>query len=75
MTNVVKHAGAEHCWVRIARGAGLDVVVTDDGDGAVGVRRAGRARLDARAGEELGGSLEIRPHHPKGTCVHASLPA
>ncbi len=76
MTNVVKHAGAEHCWVRLARGAGLDVVVTDDGDGAVGVRQGGVGLGSMRErAEELGGSLEIRPHHPKGTCVHASLPA
>jgi hypothetical protein len=40
-------------------------------------RAAGRVGLGSmrERAEELGGSLEIRPHHPKGTCVHASLPA
>ena len=76
MTNVVKHAGAEHCWVRLARGAGLDVVVTDDGDGAVSVRQGGVGLGSMRErAEELGGRLEIRPHEPKGTVVHAWLPA
>jgi signal transduction histidine kinase len=76
MTNVVKHAGAEHCWVRLDRTDGLRVVVADDGVGSVQPRPGGvgLGSMLERA-EELGGHLELVPRHPQGTCVRAWLPA
>jgi signal transduction histidine kinase len=78
ITNVVRHAQAGVCRVRIAldSGAGiLEVEITDDGVGIPGDRVAGvgLASMRERA-EELGGTLVVGPAPEGGTRVLARLP-
>lgn len=59
VTNVVRHAGAARCRIRLAAGADATLEVTDDGGGpaAAAPRGAGLTGLDERA-REAGGVLE-----------------
>ncbi|MDZ5622330.1 GAF domain-containing sensor histidine kinase [Nocardioides sp. HM23] len=74
ITNVVRHAQAHRCEVRIALGATLVVEVRDDGVGSAGPRPGGvgTASMRERA-ERLGGSLVVERIAP-GTLVRAELP-
>ncbi len=73
MTNVVRHAGASNCWVRLGleEQAGiLRLEVEDDGRGyRRRARRRGKPELDAREGGRTGGRLEREDHarrrHPR----------
>lgn len=80
VTNVVRHAGATHCLVRVAPGdGGLVLDVVDDGRGCRGLGSArggdgtghGLSTMRERA-EELGGTLTVSAR--QGTRVHAELP-
>ena len=79
VTNVVRHAGAERCWLTITAAAAngtVDIDVVDDGVGisdpvATGV---GLAAMRERAAE-LGGQVELRRLLPHGTHLHVELPA
>jgi signal transduction histidine kinase len=75
LTNVAKHATAEHAWVRIARRDGvLEVEVRDDGrGGAEPSAGTGLAGL-ARRVEALDGSLSVTSPGATGTIVRAELP-
>ncbi len=76
MTNVVRHAGATACEVRLAReDAGLVLTVADNGRGLGGgvVAGVGLRSMRERA-EELGGSLTVSPRDGGGTIVRAVLP-
>jgi two-component system NarL family sensor kinase len=75
MTNVIRHARARRCTVRVELGDSLRLLVTDDGAGpptpltpGVGV-----SSMLARAAE-LGGSCQIRRGPAAGTEVEAELP-
>ena len=75
MTNVARHANAQHCQVSITLNDSLEVLVVDDGCGlppeaprGIGVRSMRRRATD------LGGSCHIGPHPAGGTQVHVSLP-
>jgi signal transduction histidine kinase len=74
--NVVRHAGATRCTVRLAAADGaVRLEVADDGCGcppgaSPGV---GRRAMRERA-EELGGSLDIGPAAGRGTTVRVTLP-
>ncbi|GIF69222.1 hypothetical protein Ais01nite_72570 [Asanoa ishikariensis] len=75
ITNVVRHADARACLLRLAvAGATLCVEVRDDGCGIAADVPAGvgTASMRERA-EELGGTLEITDAVP-GTLVRARLP-
>ena len=76
LTNVVRHAAAAGCWLRIEARDVVEIDVVDDGvglapDAAAGV---GLAAMRERAAE-LGGSVTVGPHAPHGTHVHVLLPA
>ena len=78
MTNVVRHAGATRCDVRLQRSADgmLHAVVQDDGRGlAPGWRPGvGTSSMRERAAE-LGGTVETRAGaQGRGTVVHARIP-
>jgi signal transduction histidine kinase len=75
MTNVVRHAGAEHCIVAIERNHELVVRVEDDGIGMTpeAPRGVGLRSMRERT-VELGGSLRIEPRTPHGTTIRASFP-
>jgi signal transduction histidine kinase len=74
LTNVVRHAGAQHCSVSVSVNGALCVVVVDDGQG-IGEGReggVGLASMRARA-ERLGGRFTLTSLSP-GTEVRVELP-
>ena len=74
ITNVVRHAQARHCAVRVALGDTLVVEVRDDGIGTSGPRPGGVGTASMRdRAERLGGSLVVESTDP-GTLVRAELP-
>lgn len=75
VTNVVRHAHARSCQVRLAVGDHLVVTVVDDGVGVLPGARAGvgLASMRERA-SELGGSVTVDPAPGGGTVVTAALP-
>jgi two-component system NarL family sensor kinase len=77
LANVVNHARARHCFVRLEIRNGLRLEVVDDGIGMVNGRPTkkgfGLDSMRERA-EELGGSCLIESAAGRGTRVMASLP-
>jgi signal transduction histidine kinase len=75
LTNVVRHAGASNCRVRLVIGEHVDIDVTDDGVGLAHPRPSG---MGLQAMHErvtaLGGTLDVTCVAPHGTRVHARLP-
>jgi signal transduction histidine kinase len=78
LTNVVRHAHAKTCHVRLSidRSAGMmEVEITDDGVGIPGERVAGVGLSSMRErAEELGGALTVERGPEGGTRVLARLP-
>ena len=76
LTNVVRHAEAASCWLRIEAGEVVDIEVIDDGVGlAAGAPTGvGLAAMRERAAE-LGGTVTVGPRPPHGTRLHVRLPA
>jgi signal transduction histidine kinase len=78
MTNVVRHAGARNCSVRIAldKEAGtLRVEIEDDGKGLRGEHKVGVGLHSMRErAEELGGRCTVDSLAGGGTLVSAQLP-
>jgi two-component system NarL family sensor kinase len=75
VTNVLRHASARYCDVRILAGHDLRLEVCDDGTGMPEGWRAGVGITAMRERvAELGGELTIAPRTPGGTRVDARLP-
>lgn len=78
LTNVWRHAGAEHVMVAIrAVNERIRVEVTDDGNGLAHRKPEGRGlgiRLLRRRIESLGGCLTVDAEVGKGTTLRAELP-
>ncbi|QFZ22267.1 sensor histidine kinase [Saccharothrix syringae] len=84
LTNVVRHAGARHCAVRLGFDDRLRVEVVDDGVGAWSPENDGDAEHDGGAGvglrsmceraREVGGTWRVEPAAAGGTRVAADLP-
>jgi signal transduction histidine kinase len=80
LTNVVRHAGATQCEVRLrlsgAARSALELTVCDDGVGLPPAWRAGVGTSSMRErAAELGGSVDVRPRSGgRGTEVHAHVP-
>jgi signal transduction histidine kinase len=76
LANVVKHAQARHCTVRLALGgSGIELEVLDDGVGVPDGATAGvglRSMQDRAA--ELGGTFSVEDGQPSGTRVRSWLP-
>ena len=73
LTNVVRHAEAARCWLRIEARDVVEIEVVDDGVGLppgppVGV---GLAAMRERAAE-LGGTVTVGPRSPHGTACTSS---
>jgi signal transduction histidine kinase len=76
MTNVVRHARASRCEVRLEAGEMLILSVSDDGAGLPARTRpdgVGLTSMRQRAAE-LGGQFTIGPAGPAGVIVRAELP-
>lgn len=79
LVNVVKHANAQNCTVRILCEKDLQIEVIDDGIGIPEVRRPsanggiGLRSIRERT-EELGGQCFFEKIHSRGTRVRAILP-
>jgi two-component system NarL family sensor kinase len=74
LTNVVRHASARHCTVRMGLNHGLELEVADDGTGFAGDHAAGVGLVGIRErAEELGGELHITSSGA-GTRVWVCLP-
>ena len=82
LTNVLKHARAQHVWLRIARAGGkLTVEIEDDGVGVAPFEpdapdRTGRLGLFGMVERArlLGGAMEIGPRERGGTRVELHVP-
>jgi signal transduction histidine kinase len=75
VTNVVRHARARRCQIRIQSGQDLRLEVCDDGAGLPDGWRAGVGITAMRErAAELGGELAIAPASPRGTRITARLP-
>ncbi|HEU5006715.1 MAG TPA: sensor histidine kinase [Jatrophihabitantaceae bacterium] len=76
ITNVVRHASARSCEVRLELAGDLLLTVRDDGDGLPDGWRAGVGTSSmAERASELGGELTMRPCVDRpGTEVHARIP-
>ena len=75
LTNVVRHAQARSCVVRLTLGDALDVEISDDGVGLPAGSRAGVGLLSMRdRTAELGGRWRIESTPARGTRISAQLP-
>ena len=75
LTNVVRHAAATSCRLRLEVDDHVDIDVTDDGVGIAADQRAGVGLSAMRERvTELGGTLAVAAVEPRGTRVHAVLP-
>ncbi len=76
MDNTVRHAGADHCWVRVDLDERqLIVEIDDDGTGLPDGFRAGVGVTAMRErAAELGGDCSHEPRPGGGTRVRARLP-
>jgi signal transduction histidine kinase len=75
LTNVAKHARAEHAWVTVEAGEGiLELAIRDDGVGGADPNRgSGLIGLRDRA-ETLGGTIHVESPAGAGTTVDVALP-
>jgi signal transduction histidine kinase len=75
LTNVVRHAHAHSCLVRLVCREQVTMEIIDDGQGLPPAYRhgVGFASMRERA-EELGGRWLIEPLPSGGTCVRAQIP-
>jgi signal transduction histidine kinase len=75
LTNVARHAGARSAEIELSATPGrLTIEVRDDGVGLGSTdRRSGLENLRRRA-HRRGGSFDIRPREPRGTCLFWSVP-
>ena len=76
LTNVVRHARAKNCVVRLAVGSALELEIADDGMGVPAEQSStgvGLHSMHERAAE-LGGTCVVEPSDAGGTRVLARLP-
>jgi two-component system sensor histidine kinase DesK len=81
VTNVVRHSGAQNCWISLTRRSGtMSLTVRDDGTGLTGCASAhertgsGLHGMSERLGA-VGGTLELRPDLRPGFSLIATVPA
>src|SRR5207248_2056260 len=75
LTNVVRHAHARTCMVRLMCREQVTMEIIDDGQGLPPAYRQGVGLTSMRErAEELGGRWLIEPRPTGGTCVRAQIP-
>jgi signal transduction histidine kinase len=76
LTNVVRHAHAASCCIRLAVGDVVDIDVVDDGVGVTSHSPTGVGLMSMRERvAALGGTMAVMPVDPHGTRLHVTLPA
>ena len=75
LTNVVRHAQASRCVLKVQRNGNLTITISDDGCGlpTTAGRGIGMRSMHERA-EELGGTCSIEARPEGGTVVRACFP-
>lgn len=83
LTNVVRHAAAQHVWIELSQTESvLELVVRDDGVGFDVARTQEQAAKRGSLGllgmrervQILGGSLAVESESGRGTRIRASFP-
>ena len=75
LTNVIKHAHAQHCTLRLDIDEMLIMEVIDDGEGFADAQKGGVGLTSMRERAlELGGTCSIDTHLQRGTHVSVCLP-
>jgi signal transduction histidine kinase len=75
LTNVVRHAGARACRVRLAVAQRVDLEISDDGRGVPAEAVAGVGLISMRErAAELGGGCTVTSTPGRGTTIHVWLP-
>jgi two-component system NarL family sensor kinase len=75
LTNVVRHAVAETCEIRLWRDIDFHIEISDDGQGLPAVYHPGVGLTSIRERcAELGGQASIAPAAPHGTILRCRLP-
>jgi signal transduction histidine kinase len=75
LANVVHHAQAHKCCIRLWVDDALHLEITDDGIGLATEHRMGMGLLSMRErAAELGGTCVVEPAVAGGTSVYACLP-
>jgi signal transduction histidine kinase len=76
LNNVIRHAKASSCRIRLAVDDVVDIDVMDDGIGLPPGDRTGVGLVSIRERvAALGGTMAVIPVKPHGTRVHVTLPA
>jgi signal transduction histidine kinase len=76
VTNAIRHSGARNLWVELQQsGTGWDILVRDDGRGAVSIVTGNGLQGMAERLHEVGGSLKLESHAGKGFTLRAFIPA
>jgi signal transduction histidine kinase len=76
VTNVIRHAQARNCWIRLATAGPVVIDVSDDGVGLASQHPPGLGLVAMKERAlELGGAFAVYPNHPHGTRVHVAIPA
>ena len=75
LTNVVRHAEAARCWLRIEARDVVEIEVVDDGVGLPPGPPVGVGLAAMRGARQLGGTVTVGPRSPHGTRLHVLLPA
>jgi two-component system NarL family sensor kinase len=75
MTNVVNHANASRCDIRIAQNGNLSLEIRDDGEGTSSAAGTGSGLRSIRSRvDELGGTFLFQSTPGVGTCLEVQLP-
>ena len=75
LTNVARHAGADHCSIKITIGTDLELVIEDDGRGLPEKFQSGVGLHSMRErADELGGRFEMENRATGGLRIYARVP-
>lgn len=76
VTNAMKYANAKNLWIRVSEsGAGVELQVADDGEGASEPHAGNGLRGMRERVEELGGSVELESARRAGFRVRVFVPS
>jgi signal transduction histidine kinase len=84
LTNVIRHARAQHVWIELSRNDGaLELAVRDDGVGFDAAKTLDQAPSRGHLGllgmkervQILGGDIEVDSEPGRGTSIRISFPA